>query len=539
MSSCRPRLPIFLAIWTVRLQSALIVGLILLASSGCTSLREYIHNGLKVGPNYQEPTGPVSGEWIDSKTTGVNVATRDLTEWWSEFKDPKLNALIAEAQQQNLTLRSAGTRILAARAQRNIAAGNLFPQLQQAFAQHTRNQFSANTANPLPNRFFNDTGAGVNLSWEIDFWGRFTRGVEAADADLDASIANYDDAQVLLTAEVASTYVQIRVYQQRLRYVAENIKVQTKLSQAAETNFKAGKLKRIDDAQMRSNLTDTLALKEQLESGLRLSNNQMCILVGRPVLDLMPELGDGEIPSAPPEAAVGIPADLLRRRPDLRRAERLVAAQSARVGIATADLYPRIGIVGSLGYEATNFSNLFASKSFIGTIGPSLRWDVLNYGRLVNGIRVQDALFQTAAADYQNAVLRAGREVEDGIVLFLRSQARTNQLTISAEEARVAAEHAAELSKEKEFDINRLFVTTNFKVAQQDKLAQSRGDIALGLIQIYKALGGGWNMQSANCAPCAEPIPARAANQEPIRVQFLTPVAQESDSAVRTAPRER
>src|SRR6266853_1271801 len=185
---------------------------------------------------------------------------------------------------------------------------------------------------------------------------------------------------------------------------------------------------------MQSNLTNTVALKEQLEIGLRQANNQLCVLLGTPVRDLLPNLGAGEIPVTPPEAGVGMPADLLRRRPDLRRAERQVAAQSARVGIATANLYPRISLVGSLGYEAKNFSDLFTSNSFMASIGPSLRWDVMNYGRLVNGIRVQDALLQTAAVDYQNLVLQAGREVEDGIVLFLRSQSQAKQLSESAKE---------------------------------------------------------------------------------------------------------
>jgi len=190
-----------------------------------------------------------------------------------------------------------------------------------------------------------------------------------------------------------------------------------------------------------------------------------------------------------------MPADLLRRRPDLRRAERLVAAQSARIGIATSDLYPRISLIGALGYEAKNFSDLFESKSFFGTIGPSLRWDVLNYGRLVNGIREQDALFQTLVVDYQNAVLQAGREVEDAIVLFLRSQVQVRQLTVSANEAKIAATEAVTLSKDVRFDLNQAFVTSNFLVGQQDKLAQAQGNIALGFIQIYKALGGGWEIR--------------------------------------------
>jgi outer membrane protein TolC len=218
-----------------------------------------------------------------------------------------------------------------------------------------------------------------------------------------------------------------------------------------------------------------------------------------------------------------MPADLLRRRPDLRKAERLVAAQSARVGIATADLYPRLSLVGGLGYEAANFTDLFTSKSFIGTIGPSLRWDILNYGRLVNGIRVQDALFQTAVVDYQNAVLHAGREVEDSLIVFLRSQARTKQLAESAKEAKIAVDEALQLSKDVKFDLNTAFVTSNFLVTQQDKLAQARGDIALGFINIYKALGGGWEIRLP--APAAESTPAPPMQKQSAPPQNMLPMA--------------
>jgi NodT family efflux transporter outer membrane factor (OMF) lipoprotein len=522
-----------------RVHLTLIMGLLSVVGSGCTSLGDYVRNGFKVGPNYEKPAAPVANEWIDSKSTGVNVATKDLADWWTEFKDPKLNALVAEAYQQNLTLRSAGTRILAARAQRNIAAGNLFPQTQQAFFDHNHNQISANVANPSINRFFNDTAAGFNLSWELDFWGRFRRGVEAADADLDVSVENYDDALVLLISEVASSYVQIRVFQQRLKYAGENIAIQTVLVKQAEGRLKGGVGRQIDQAQMRSNLTNTLALKELLEIGLRQANNQLCVLLGTPVRDLLPDLGDGDIPVTPPEAGVGMPADLLRRRPDLRRAERQVAAQSARVGIATSSLYPHISLIGSLGYEAQNFSDLFTSKSFIGTIGPSVRWDILNYGRLVNGIRVQDALLQTAAVDYQNLVLQAGREVEDGIVLFLRSQSQTKQLTDSAKEAKIAATEAVVLSKDVKFDLNTAFVTSNFLVTQQDNLAISRGNIALGLIQVYKALGGGWEMRLPKCepAPVPEELPLPEKKLQPMGARFLPPqaITQISDAS-KTSP---
>ena len=517
----------------------LIASVFTICCSGCTSIGEYIHNGFKVGPNYQKPLAPVASEWIDSKSKGVNVATEDLRGWWKAFNDPVLDALIEQAYQQNLTLRSAGTRILAARAQRNIAVGNLFPQTQQAFADHNRNQLSATTANPaqrqiggtaVGNRFFNDTTVGVNLSWELDFWGRFRRGVEAADAELDASVENYDDALVLLISEVASTYVQIRVFQQQLKYVAGNIEVQTQLVEFAENRLKGGAGRKIDQGQQRSNLYDTLALKEQLETGLRQSNNQLCVLLGIPVRDLVPELGPGPISVVPPEVAVGMPADLLRRRPDLRRAERLVAAQSARIGIATSNLYPRFSLVGALGYESENFRDLFTSRSFIGTIGPSMRWDILNYGRLLNGIRVQDALFQTAVVDYQNLVLTAGREVEDNLVLFLRAQSRTKQLFESAKEAKIAADEAVLLSKDVKFDLNQAFVTSNFLVTQQDKLAQAQGDIALGFIQIYKALGGGWEIRLPQSVPILDPAPPGERipgpqKMAPMGARFLTPQA--------------
>lgn len=490
-----------------------VAAMVFISFCGCTNLSEWRHNGYKVGPNYCKPPAPVASEWIDSKSKELIPSTTDLSGWWSVFQDPKLNALVEQAYRQNLSLRSAGTRILAARAQRDITVGNLFPQSQEVFADVSRINASGRTANPPPNRFFDNNAIGFNVAWELDFWGRFRRSIEAAEADLDASVENYDDALVLLISEVASTYVELRVFQQRLRFVLSNVDIQRKLVEQANSRLEVGVGRRIDQAQQLSNLTDTLALKEQLEIGLRLANNRLCVLLGIPVRDLTPELGDGEIPVAPAEVAVGMPADLLRRRPDVRRAERLVAAQSARIGVATANLYPRFSLLGSIGYEAENFSDLFSSKAFIGSIGPNLRWDIFNYGRLVNGIRVQDALFQTAVVDYQNAVLLAGREVEDGIVLFLRAQKQAVQLTESSKQAEIAANEVVVLSRDVKFDLNQAFVTSNFLKGQQDKLAQSRGDIALGLIQIYKALGGGWEIRlneptsTQQIEPVSAPIP--------------------------------
>jgi NodT family efflux transporter outer membrane factor (OMF) lipoprotein len=526
MACCPPIKPPYSRVPKRFMVGSFALSLLSLTSSGCTSFSQWVDNGFKVGPNYQQPLAPVASEWIDSKSPEVKAGAEVPTTWWTVFHDPKLNTLIENAYRQNLTLKSAGTRILAARAERDIAVGNLFPQRQQAFGASTNNALSGTTAFPPIERFFENRNLGVGLNWEIDFWGRYRRSIEVADAELDASVEQYDDALVILISEVASAYVDIRVYQQRLKFVEENIAIQTQFVDQAEKRLKGGVGRKIDQGQQRSNLTDTMALKEQLEIGLRLANNRLCILLGIPVKNLLPELGDGDIPTAPPEVAVGMPSDLLRRRPDLRRAERLVAAQSARIGVATANLYPHISLLGSIGYEAENFSDLFSSRSFTGSVGPNFRWDILNYGRLVNAINVQDARFQTAAYDYQDAVLRAGREVEDSLVLFLRSQKQTRQLIESAKEAKIAAVEASTLSKDVKFDLNQAFVTSNFLVGQQDKLAQAQGDIAKGLIQIYKAMGGGWEIRLSDSTEYPHPQLHPHHQSQPHAVPWVLPQPQ-------------
>lgn len=486
-----------------------------LLAGGCTSPAEYIRNGFKVGPNYQKPPAPVAQQWLDQGARGINPMPADLSQWWKTFNDPILNSLVETAYRQNLDLRTAGMRILEARAIRNIAAGNLFPQLQEAFGSYSRNQLSLNNANvpdgiPGFKRAFDQWGTGFNLSWEVDFWGRFRRALESTNADLDASIENYDDVLVLLIAEAADAYVRIRTFQTRIQYAQDNIEIQSLLVKRADDRFKRGAASKLDLAQMRSNLTDTQALKEQLDIGLRQANNELCVLLGIPPSNLVEQMGVGPIPETPAAAVVGIPADLIRRRPDIRRAERLVAAQSARIGIATSDLYPHFYINGTMGYQAENLGQLFTTKSFFGNIGPGFSWDILNYGWLLNKVRFEDARFQKEVLTYQNTVLRAGREVEDGLIAFLKSQVRARYLAESAADAKVAVEVVESEIKLLQFDINRAFVTSNFLVGQQDKLAVAHGDIALGLIQVYRALGGGWELRlpdSGGCQPrLGEPL---------------------------------
>jgi NodT family efflux transporter outer membrane factor (OMF) lipoprotein len=486
-------------------------------ASGCTtSLSQWWHNGLKVGPNYQPPQAPVACGWLAANDPRVKAEGPMNCAWWTVFNDPALNRLIETAYRQNLDLRAAGTRILEARAQRNIAVGNLFPQSQSALGTYVHGQLSKNLALPLP-PMIDLWATGFNASWELDFWGRYRRTIEATDADLGASIEGYNDALVLLLSEVATSYVQLRTFEERLQLARKNVELQTGSLKLADRRFAQGVATELDVHQARSSLAQTEALIPPLESGRRQASNRLCILLGMPVSDLATQLGPAPIPKAPVEVAVGIPADLLRRRPDVRQAELQVAAQCARIGVAEADLYPRFSINGFMGYAASDFKDLFASKSFLAVVAPNFQWNLLNYGRITNNVRAQDARFRTAVSQYQQTVLSAGREVEDALVAFVQSQQQAVWLDASVREASRSVELVVLQFQGGITDFNRVYTTQSTMVSQQDQLATTRGNIAISLIDAYRSLGGGWQYfveKPATAAAPAEEIPPPAAGVE-------------------------
>jgi NodT family efflux transporter outer membrane factor (OMF) lipoprotein len=463
-----------------------------LCSTGCTSLREWAHNGFKVGPNYGEPTAYVAFDWIDDSGPGILSTPAQDQAWWTVFNDPVLNGLIETAYQQNLDLRAAATRIAESRARRRIAVGNLFPQSQDAIASYGHAQISRNLGLPFPHTpsIFAD---GFNASWEVDFWGRYRRTIEASNANLEASTEAYGDALVMLLSEVATNYIQLRTYEQRLQFARENVVIQQKSADLAQARFDAGTTTELDLRQARATLAQTRATIPPLVSGRRLAANQLCVLLGMPVTDLANALGPAPIPAAPPQVAIGLPADLLRRRPDVRQAERQVAAQCAQIGIAEADFYPRLMVNGFIGYAANDLNQLFTGRSFTAFVLPSLQWNVLNYGRILNNVRAQDALFQTTTLQYQQTVLTAGREVEDALVQFMQAQQQTRYLEQSVAEARRAVEISQEQFEGGVTDFNRVYTNQAQLVSLQDQLGAARGNIALSLVQVYKALGGGWD----------------------------------------------
>lgn len=502
---------------------ATVVAALALASTGCTtSVHEWWHNGFKVGPNYSPPAAPVSPQWIDAANKELLTEPANICDWWSAFNDPILNGLIETAYQQNLTLQAAGTRILEARAQRNIAAGNLFPQGQTAVGTYLHAQLPNNLQVPLPSNV-NLWATGFNLSWEIDFWGRFRRTVEAANASYGAAVEDYHDALVMLLSEVATNYVQLRTYEERLRYAQENLAIQTGSTQIADDRFHGGVATELDLRQARSNLKQTESLIPPLVTGRRQASNALCILLGMPPDDLAARLAAAPIPKPPPTVAVGIPAELLRRRPDIRRAERQVAAECARIGVAEAELYPRLGVNGFLGVTANELSELFTPRAFTGFVAPMVQWNILNYGRLINNVRVHDARFDHALLEYQQTALVAQREVENAIVGFLQSQQQAMSLDQGVAETARSVELVKEQFKEGVTDFNRVYNTESLLVQQQDQLAQTRGNIAANLIELYRALGGGWQYFCCESCPPAQIVMAPPTEQPPAKPPETVP----------------
>ena len=476
---------------TVKLPLALLASTLLF--SGCTTL----------GPDFVKPEAPVSEQWTENKTVEPVVKTEsvDYSSWWKGFNDPVLDGLIETAYEENLDLRQSGLRILEARAALGIAVGEQLPQSQEVNGAAAAINSSKNTANPLQDRHFSDYQLSFDAAWELDFWGRFRRGVESAEANLNASVADYDNALVALTAEVARAYVSIRTFGERIRLAEENVTLQKRSLEIADVRFRNGVVTELDVTQAKTLLLNTKALIPLLQTGKRQAENSLAILLGMPPREIRALLGEGEnvsIPNAPSEVAVGIPADLLRRRPDIRFAELEAAAQSARIGIARADLFPSFSLVGSIGYGSKNTNDLFESEAFTGYIGPGISWKILNYGRIKNNVRVQDARFEQALVNYENTVLKAYQEVEDALVGFVRVGEQADYLADSV----IASKRSVDLSNiqygDGVIDYNRVITVQNTLVDQQDSWVAAKGENILYLITLYKALGGGWQIRQGN-----------------------------------------
>jgi NodT family efflux transporter outer membrane factor (OMF) lipoprotein len=448
-----------------------------------------------VGPDFQRPQVPWLASWNGGSLAPLAAQSRgarsgQLETWWRNFNDPVLDQLITLAQRANPGVRTAGLRIMEARAQLGIAGSTRYPQVQQATGQllHVGEERSGG---PGPDTSATAFNTAFNISWELDFWGKFSRSIEAADASYLASIAQYDDLQVLMAAQVAGLYCSIRTLEARLLIAQENAAVQRRSLEITERLFKSGHESELDVEQARSLYLGTLATIPLLEASLRQAQNALSILLARPPGPL-PEMdpGKNQIPHAGLAAIVDLPADALRRRPDVRAAEMQLAAQSALIGVSAADLYPSISLLGSLGLSATSVSG--APQVLSWAVGPGLVWNVFDHGRLTNTVLVQDARFQQLYEQYQDAVLRAAREVDDAAVGFARTGEQIALLADAVKAAQRSLDIATIQYREGLTDFQRVIDSERNLFSQQDLLVTSRGNLTQSLIAIYKAMGGGW-----------------------------------------------
>ncbi|MGZ8237437.1 MAG: efflux transporter outer membrane subunit [Methylobacter sp.] len=464
-----------------------------------------------VGPDYVKPEGAVESKWINQSAPEISQRTTELSTWWKVFKDPVLDRLISEARQQNLSLQVAGTRILEARAQLGIVTSTEYPQLQQANGSLTQQQISAYAPNTtsIIDRSFAATGIGFDMGWELDVWGKFRRGVESSLANLEASVAGYDDVLVSLTAEVARTYVLVRTNEARIQVAYDNLKIQERTLKIADALFSGGLINELDYLQAESLLNNTRASIPPLEAELRQAKNGLSVLLGKPPGTIDGYLTENKpIPVAPKEVAIGVPAELLRRRPDIRLAERQLATQSSLIGVAKADLYPHFSLLGSISLSASdaaltaasagssNLGKIFNSKSFQYFVGPSVSWDIFNYGRITNQVRVEDARFQSLAGAYRNTVLNAAKEAEDATAGFLNAQKQRNELQKSYQAAKRSTDLSLYQYSEGLVDYQRVLDSQRTLVASQETLVRTTGNIAINLIALYKAVGGGWETRT-------------------------------------------
>jgi NodT family efflux transporter outer membrane factor (OMF) lipoprotein len=455
-----------------------------------------------VGPDFVKPKVSVNATWSESGDPRLQQSAVDAA-WWKSLADPTLDQLIDLSYRQNLSLQIAAFRIAEARAQYGIAGANRWPEggpSARATAVRT-SKYSPNSL-AIADRAFGDYQVGFDAFWELDFWGKYRRDERAAHAQYLATIADYQNALVSLNAEVARTYVEIRMYEVLIEQTRANEVVQQEALDIAEARFRNGATSELDVAQAKHLLEDTRASIPGLLLGWQRGHNALSTLLGRPtgfVRDLIAK--PTGIPVPPAKVAISVPAEMLRRRPDIRGAELRAMAQSERIGVAKADLYPRFTLFGFIGTQASSHTpnstikDLFGPGSLVYNAGGSLLWPLLNYKRIRNNVRVEEARFQQAIVEYANTVLRAAQEVEDGIAGYLREQ----DATVFAQNAVEAASHAVKVAmvqyREGAVDYQRVLDTQRALLESQNQLAEMRSRAVTNLIALYKALGGGWEVR--------------------------------------------
>jgi multidrug efflux system outer membrane protein len=446
-----------------------------------------------VGPDYQRPVTPVPPQFANLGQPGFKGADVEA-KFWTLFNDPKLDQLVNDALTANKDLQRARANLRASRAARRLAGFDLFPTVTAAgsykHARESRNQLPAFISEE---RTLDSVDVGFDAFWELDFFGRVRRGIQAARAEEQASAAGLRDAQVTVTAEVARNYFVLRGLQEQLAVAIRNADNQTQTLKVTQARLEAGRGTELDSARAEAQLKTTLASIPLLESSTATTIYRLSVLTGRLPDALTTELQTAEpLRDLPSLNAVGDPATLLRRRPDIRVAERSLAASTARIGVAIGDLFPKVTFTGSIGYNAATFRGIGKTGSDTYSVGPGISWAALDLGRVEARIKIAHAQADADLAAYEASVLGALEETEGALVTYGRAQSRRDLLTQAAS----ASERAADLARQRFqgglTDFVNVLEAERDALSVQDSLAQSRTQTATSLVAVYKALGGGW-----------------------------------------------
>jgi multidrug efflux system outer membrane protein len=441
--------------------------------------------GCKVGPDYHVPKVEAPSQWTSHLAGGETNGPADIETWWKSFEDNDLNSLVATAVQSNLTLRVAEARVREARAQKGVTAGALWPSVGSS-AGYSRNRYGQNSFPPVPGPLdFNLYNVAFDATWELDVFGGTRRAVEAANAQIGAAEYSERDVLVSLLAEVARNYIMARAYQQRLVIARENIRAQQNIVDLTSDRFRSGLGNQLDIEQAKALLTATTAQVPSLETGFVEAVHSLEVLLGQGPGTLTDQMsGTKNIPLTPPSVPLGLPSDLLQRRPDIRQAERELAAATARIGVAKADLFPKFSLTGIAGLQSVGADSFLHYASRYWSAGPSLQWQIFAAGSIVANVRVQNARQEEALNQYKQTVLVALKDVETTLIAYAKEQVRRQSLTQSVQADDRATEMATQLYKSGLVDFLRVLNSQTSLYEAQDALVQSDQTVSLNLVQL-------------------------------------------------------
>jgi len=451
--------------------------------------------GFRVGADYVEREVLAPETWSQSEAAGLQQGILDITRWWEKLNDPQLNELIHKASHDNFTIQEAFARIKASRAIVGIARGEKVPDIN-ASGSIKRNQISNEFVPPTTDFSRHNTiyALGMDASWELDFWGRITRSIASATADFEASVDDFHTAIVLIDAEVARSYVALRTLQRRLYYANSNVTIQQQSLKIAKARYKAKLTSALDVHQATLNLARTEALIPQLKAGIVIAINRLGVLVGEYPSALYKDLIKLKaIPRPPKNIFVGVPIDTIRQRPDILATERRLAAQSEKIGITKAELFPRFTLTGEFRFTGKQPNVFFHQNKVTSSYGPSFTWNLFDGKRIVNAVKTERALTEAAFMAYRDTVLNGFEEVESSMNLFTQETVRRKKLLKAVRAAKESVRLVQHLYRSGLTNFQNVLDMERDLFEQQDALAQSTGEITLNLITLYKALGGSWD----------------------------------------------